>query len=895
MNTSHKRDKLLKCFLFLILFSLQNTLSFSQNLPQITTLENGLKILTLENHTAPIVVFMVWYKVGSRNEHTGITGISHLLEHMLFKSTKNYPKGAIDKILRKNGASFNAMTGEDLTVYYEIIASDRVETAIKIEADRMKNAKLTENELKPELTVVKSELEIGENQPQFLLYREVRASAYTTHPYRWSVAGCKEDILNVTPKKIKTYYNTYYHPNNATVIILGDFERDAMIKLIKKYFGNIKRGPDIPKVISVEPEQKGEKRIVLKGEGNASHIAVAYHIPEITHPDIYPLEVLNKVLSSGETSRLYKRLVIGNLAATFYTDVEKRIDPGLFGILATARTGVELSKIENAFYEEIEKIKKEGITDEEFKKVIAKTSAGYFYDKDSIVSLAFALGEAEVMSSYKYYLDYLENLRKVTIEDVKRVCEKYLQDVNRTTGYFTPIKPKEEREELESPFEKKFYYKREDLKIRREVLDNGMRVIIMEDKANPTVSIAGNIRGGIIYEPQKLPGLSLIVAEMLNKGTKTRNREEISKSLEEIGASLYISPLSNIASLGGFLSVLSFIETATFSGRCLSKDTDKVLDILSNILQNPTFPDEELQRLRLLLYTGLQVASDSPEARALLTIFELMYPEEHPFHNFSTNSLSRCIKRIKRDDLIKFHQEHYGGENTILVIAGDVDTEKILGRIKELFSNWRCSKGEAKVNLPQVEIPKEKKKKIVSMMDKKQCAVIAGYPINLTRKSPDYYAVEVMDNIFGGGSISSRLGKKIREEKGYSYFVGSVFFVGLFPGPYGFAFTINPDNLQDGIKTFTDEMKKFKESGVTKEEFEDIISYITGSHPRTLATKSGIAWHLLNAEYYGLGLDYPWECMKYYKSLKIEDINNAAKNYLHPDNLVIVITGPYKE
>lgn len=874
-------------YLFLIVF-LSSGFLYAQNLPKLTTLKNGLRILTVENSAAPVVIFSIWYKVGSKNEQIGKTGISHFLEHILFKSTKNYSDGEITRTLQKQGAVWNGMTDKDWTVYFETIASDRVETAIKVEAERMINAKLKPEEIKTEKGVVKNEIQIGENQSQFQLYNAVTASAYTTHPYRWSVAGSGEDVGSVEPTQLKNYYSTYYVPNNATVVCVGDFKTEELVNLIEKHFGKIKPGKNIPKYIPGESPQKGERRTTVKGEGSSSHIAIAYHITSSSHGDIYALDVLNRVLSSGRTSRLHKRLVDGNLSPIFYTNCEKREHPGLFWLFATARAGIDLKKIEEAIFEEIEKIKQEGVKVEELNKVLAQATAEYVYNNDNIENLALALGRAEIAAGYEYYIDYLANLKKVTTDEVKRVCEKYLLEDNRTVGNFIPIKPKEEK--LESPFKEGSFYKKPP-EIKREVLPNGMRVVILEDKSNPSVYISGKIKAGVVHEPQKLVGISLLTAELLDKGTKTKTSSEIALSLEEIGAELSFGFSREMMEM---LSV-DFLESTTFSGKCLSKDTEKVLEILSDILQNPSFPDDELQKLRILIHTGLQVIQDSPEARAILSIFETMYPEEHPFRNFSLSSISRSIKRIKREDVVNFYNDHYGGENAILVIVGDVQSDEILNKIKELFSTYHSKKGETKIDLPEVIIPEKTKKKVLSMMDKSQCAVVCGYPLNLTRKSPDYYAAQVMNGILGASGFSSRITKKIRVEKGYSYVARSILLPQTVSLPYLFGFTASPANVDDGLKVLIDEIKKMKEKGVSKEEFEDEVSYITGSYSRRLATKSQIANALLTAEYYELGIDYPWKHLQYYKKLKIDEVNNAAKKYLHPDNLITIIAGPYKE
>lgn len=853
-----------------------------------TILSNGLKIVTSENHTAPVVTFMVWYKVGSRNERPGITGISHLLEHMLFKSTKNFPNEKIFQIVQENGGICNGFTSEDYTAYFETLASDRIEIAVQVEAERMINGIMNPIAQKPEITVVKSELEGGDNDPVSLLWKNVQATAFLNHSYRWPVIGWVSDLININKNDLENYYKTYYVPNNATIVAVGDFRTENLISLIKKYFGKIKEGNTPPEVREKEPPQLGERRIKVRKEGNTEYVLAVYHIPEINNPDILPLNVLSQILSAGQTSRLHKKLVLGDLATSVYSSAGENKDPGLFIIFAQVRKDKNVTDVEKAMLEEIEKIKKEGITQEEFDKAIEQMEAEHIYSKGTVTSIARALGYYETISSYKNYVDFLENLKKVKIEDINRVANQYFSEDNRTIGHFVPTAPLEEKEEkTEIPDKVAYYRPPENIpQIYREVLDNGMVVIIMEDHTRPTVTIRGGVKAGFLFDTKEKYGVSVAVPFMLSRGTTNRTLLQIADELEKVGAYVNVTPS---------------VETAEFSGFSRSKDFPKVIKILADILQNPSFPQDELERGKLMAGTVLNSILDDPEARAALKALELIYPETHLFHAPKIKNIKKIIQNMKREDLVEFHKNYYGGETAIMVIVGDIKKDEALEIVRKSFSSWHARTPKKEINLPDVPLLDKERREIIDMPGKSQVNCVLGYNSPLTRINPDYYAADVMNKIFGGLSITSRLYKKLRVEKGYVYYVRSGFLstlfasggAGLTSGPWGITFGVNKENMDDAIKIVIEEMKKIREKGVTKDELNSAIKYITGSFPLRLESQGGLANALYSAEYFSLGLDYPWNFKKHYENLTLEQINEAAKKYIHPDNLVITIAGPY--
>lgn len=416
---------------------------------QETHFDNGLRILTRELHNAPVATFWVWYRVGSRNEVLGITGAAHWVEHMMFKGTQKLGKGDVFKKVTRNGGVNNAFTWLDYTAYFETIPSDRLDIAIEIESDRMVNARFDSDEVASERTVIISEREGHENDPGFWLAEEMQATAYKVHPYHHETIGWKADLQRMTRDDLYNFYKKYYAPNNATVVAVGDFDTEQLLEKLGTTFGKIPRGVDIPALTIEEPEQAGERRVTVRRPGAAPYFMAAYKSPRATDPDFYATMMLAGVLSGasglamgrtspGRSSRLYRALVEKELTADASVFYRPMLDPYLFQVSATARPGVALEKIERAVFAELEKISTKPITDNEYEKVLKQTRAQYVYAEDGVGNHGYRLGMLDVVASWQMYETFLENLERVTKDDVQRVAKKYLAETNRTVGWFVP-------------------------------------------------------------------------------------------------------------------------------------------------------------------------------------------------------------------------------------------------------------------------------------------------------------------------------------------------------------------------------------------------------------------------------------------------------------------------
>jgi zinc protease len=413
-------------------------------------LDNGLMVLLKPVRTAPVTTFWVWYRVGSRNEVSGITGVSHWVEHMMFKGTPTLSKGEIMHLINRNGGVDNAFTSNDYTAYFELLPSDRIDLALRIESDRMVNTSFDPDEAASERTVIISEREGAENEPRFWLGEEVQATAFKVHPYHHDTIGWKIDLETMTRDDLYSHYKTYYAPNNAVIVVAGDFDADEMLAKIKQVFGAIPRGKDIPPVKSVEPPQEGERRVLLRRPGPASYFHAAYHAPKATDPDYFPVFVLVGVLtgvggmsfsghgSPGRSSRLYRALVETGLAVDVDCGFRATIDPGTLDVAATVRPGVPIEKVERAIFVEMARVAQKRVTEDELAKVIKQARSQFVYAADGVMNVGGWLGQLEVVASYKMYETFLDNLTRVTRDDVQHVAAKYLRETNRTVGWFIP-------------------------------------------------------------------------------------------------------------------------------------------------------------------------------------------------------------------------------------------------------------------------------------------------------------------------------------------------------------------------------------------------------------------------------------------------------------------------
>lgn len=888
-----------------------------------TILDNGLVVLTKEVHTAPIVSAMMWYRVGSRNEELSQTGKSHFLEHMLFKGTDRYKKGEIDLITLKNGGSNNAFTSEDFTAYYFNFASDRWDVALQIESNRMTHNSFAPEEYAPEKQVVIEELQINLDSPWGALTQEVQATAYKVHPYHSPVVGWIQDLERASAQDMERYYRRFYHPNNAILVLVGDFDTEKALQRVRELFGPIPRGSDAPPVSLVEPAQQGEKRVVVRKATNLERLAMVFHAPEIAHPDSYPLQVAATLLATGKTSRLYQRLVERDQSVTHVNaSYNEAKDPTLFWITAEVKPSKALAEVERAVQDEMEKLKQAPVSSDELQKAKNLIEAQFILDNETTLSQAILLGGSEVLLSYEYLGTYLDNIRKVSAEDVVRVAHQYLSEDNRTVGWLVP-KPGEKggeqaeqagvrdeqasdpvaawlanaarhrfgRLHAEPRAEKEKTAKKEksvvpvtSFEIRRglpgerRVLPNGLTLLVAENHNIPAVAVRAVVHAGRRYETDDKAGLTTLLGRVLSEGTKTRSANQIAGAIESVGGSLATS---------------SDYEDINVSSSVLKKDFDLSLELVRDILLNATFPQERVALQRDRLAAEIEAAKDNPRTVASWQFNEVVFAG-HPEH-LPSLGYEPTVRKLTRDDLVVWQAKYFAPDNTVIAVVGDINLPETMAKLEKAFGEWTWKP------LPEPKLPKlarqtDTRTKYV-YMDKEQVNIYIGH-LGIARSNPDYYALEVMDTILGGGpGFTSRIPGHLRDEQGlaYSTFSNITGSAGVDPGRFIAYIGASPKNMEKAIQGILHEIATIVKEPVQQSELDDAKAYLTGSFVFRFETDAEIAGFLLEAETYNLGFDYVQRYPALIRTVTVDDIRRVTKQYLDPGRYTLVVVGPVNE
>lgn len=861
---------------------------------------NGLTILLMEEHSAPVVTFMVTYRVGSRNEVTGTTGATHILEHLMFKGTEKYNKekgNSIDKELGYIGAMMNATTWLDRTNYYESIPNNYLELAVDIEADRMKNLLLREEDRQAEMTVVRNEFERGENSPFSALNKEIWAAAFQAHPYHHSTIGWRSDIENVPIEKLRAFYETFYWPNNSTVTVIGDFKTDEPLSLIKKYYGKIPRSPEpIPKVYTEEPEQQGPRRVQVTRAGQLGVVGIGYKVPEGAHEDTYALSILDKILTDGKTSRLYRALIDQNKAVNVFNFYVPFKDPSLFVSYAFITPGVEHKEVEDILLDEIEKIKTEGVTQEEVDRAVSQVTAETAYDRDGSFSIASQINEAIAMGDWTFYIRYPEEVKNVTPEDVKTVAEKYFKENSKTTGYFIPKSQAAQSEgggsNMRSEPTTMEYYRNPDnesvplaqdeLSLADKITDEnveGIRVLTSKTGVDDVVTITGSLAAGDVFSPDKNSMIADLTGNMLDKGTVENDKFALAAKLENLGASINFSVSTH---------------TLDFNAKCLTKDLPVVIDLLAEQLRYPAFNETELEKLKAQRAGALAQQLESTNSRAGEKLTNLIFPEGHPNNQMPVQKLIDDASSVTLADVKAFHEKYYGPASMILVAVGDVDKDTLEGAVKNSFGGW--TGGIEHPEFDDATVVTESKTEIVPMEDKTSATLTIGQITGLQKTDEDYLPFFVANQVLGGGGFTGRLMSIIRDDEGLTYGIFSTQTGDIFSDGYWYiSGTFSPDLLAQGYSSTMRELKRWVKDGITQEDLDKTKQRLVGSYKVQLATTNGLAGQLLSFIERGFGPEYMDEYPELVEALTLDEVNSTIQKYIDPDKVVVVVAGTVTE
>ncbi len=861
-------------------------------------LSNGLTVITKQVQAAPIVSVYVWYKVGSRNEPEGKSGMAHFLEHMMFKGTPTFPKGEITRQIGRTGGEQNAFTSYDYTAYYETVPVDYLDLALKIESDRMQNALLDPKELESERTVILSELEGNRNYPQTRLRDLVNAQTWQLHPYRRPVIGWRADVEALTALDLRAFYQRYYRPDNATLVVVGDFNPATLKGAIEKWFGPL-QGKDAPRAFAntLEPQQ-GERRVILRDHGQTPLLRLQIRIPQAGKADHYPLTVLNEVLSNGKTARLYKALVDTGLAADVSASPQEMIDPGLWSFTVTCQPGVDPAKVEAVLKKEFARIIREPLTDREFQRAVNQTRAQLIYAKDSISDQAMLLGFYQTVAGDWTLVDsYPEKVAAVTPAQVQATAKQFLNEDLMTFGYFIPqggapsgaLAPESgDRVSWKTmPARQAFT---EALPVlpgngggssgtgsacQRWTLPNGLVLLVQPNHSNPTVSVSGLIRAGMVAEPEALPGLAVTHAHMLDRGTAQQTADQLSENLEFHAVRF---------------SYHTGYEELNIGGEALTENSELLLATLAETLQASTFPKRELEKVRKEVLTSVKLAQDSAQSQAWLAFNRLAYPAGHPM----TRSLITAepgLRALQRKDVLAFHERWVRPDLTVLSVAGDVDPEAVKAWVDKYFGAWTAKGAKPSNAFTAMPAVKTTAEQVVELAGKRESITLLGHE-GIQRKDAEYYEAYVANHVLGGGGLTSRLMKTVRDRDGLTYSIHSQFKASTNLRPWVVSFQADPGKVQQAVDTLWKEIRAMQDGDVSEQDIDDGREELVGSLLLTLETNQGIAFLNREVEYHQLGADYLQQYPKAIRGVTRERLMAAYKKWFHPDRYLKATVAP---
>jgi zinc protease len=861
-------------------------------------LANGLTVITKSVPAVPVVSVYIWYKVGSRNEPGGKSGMAHFLEHMMFKGTEKFPKGEITRRVGRTGGEQNAFTSYDYTAYYETMPAEYLELGLEIEADRMHHALLDPQELESERTVILSELEGNRNHPQTRLRDLVNAQTWQQHPYRRPVIGWREDVQRLSATDLREFYQRYYRPNNATLVVVGDFKPAELRQSIERWFGPISGGTPAPAFANVMEVQQGERRVVLRDHGQTPMLRLQIRIPEAGKPDQYTLTVLNEVLANGKTARLYKALVDTGLAADVSASPQEMIEPGVWVFNVICQPGVDPAKVEAVMKKEFSKIAHEPLTPREFQRAVNQTRAQLIYAKDSISDQAMLLGFYQtVAGDWRIADQYPAQVAAVTPAQIQAAAEKFLNPDLMTFGCFIPLpgKPAGSLTAAEGKVSWKTSPDRlaalESLPVlpegssaagaisttacERWVMPNGMVVLLQPNHSNPTVSLSGLIKAGIVSEPSGIPGLATVHANMLDRGTQQHTMEQLSEELE-----FHAVRLSHNA---GY-------EELNLSGEALSENAELLLASLAETLLQPAFPKGELEKVRKEVLTSVRMAQDNANSQAWYAFNQLAYPAGHPMTR-SLISAEPGIRKIKRADLVAYHAQWIRPDLTVLSIAGDIDPVQVKVWLAKLFGTWAVNGPKPSNAFTPMPAVVKSSARTVELPGKRESITVLGHE-GIQRQDPEYYDAYLANHILGGSGLSSRLMKSVRDRDGLTYSVYSQFKLSTNVRPWIVQFQSDPAKVEQAKQTILREIQDLQSNRVNEQEVDDGREELVGSLLLTLETNQGIAHLNREVEYHQLGADYLKRYPVLIRAVTRDRLVNAARKWLHPDRYLAVTVQP---
>ncbi len=864
-------------------------------------LDNGLLVLLYPDASKPTVTVNLTVLVGSRHEGYGETGMAHLLEHMVFKGTPSHQ--AIPKALQQRGARFNGSTSVDRTNYFETLpaSDDNLNFALDLEADRLVNSFVKQEDLFSEMTVVRNEFERGENSPAALLNQRVMSAAFDWHNYGKSTIGNRTDIERVPIGKLQEFYRKYYQPDNCLLVIAGKFDEAKAMELVEKYFGKLSKPKrKLDKTYTDEPPQDGERSVTLRRVGDLGLVAACYHVPSGGHPDSAPLDVLANILSAPPSGRLYKALVETKKASNVFAGSVSWHDPGVFGVEAEVRRGDSLDAARDTLLEVTEKSADAPFSEDEVNRAKQQLLKQRELAAADTSQIAVQLSEWASQGDWRLYFVNRDRIEKVTPDEVRDVAKRYLRRENRTLGVFIPADKSEKAEIPATPELAKLldgYKGRQeiatgeafdvspaniDARSQRMMLPEGIKAVLLPKKTRgETVHVRVVLRYGNLKTLQSYPAAASLLPSLMTRGTKNLSRQQIQDELDKNRATLVVRGDTG---------------SATFSLETKRANLPTVLNLVKQILREPTFPADEFDVLKRQRLSNLEEQLTDPQSLAFVRVRRSVSPYEKDDVRYIP-TLEEEIQRynaLTLEQVKKLYADFIGSQAGEMAIVGDFDPAESLKILRETFSGWTA--GQAYARIPRLIFPQVKggMQQIITP-DKANAVYVAGLVFAMKDSDPDFPGIELGNFVLGGGTLSSRLGDRVRQKEGLSYGVRSAISADALDSRASLTISAicNPQNIQKVNTAIGEELAKLLASGVTDAELEQAKSGYLQQQQVLRTHDAALAMMLADALFVDRTMAYYADLEKKIAALTPQQIQGALKKHIDPKRLVVIDAGDF--
>ena len=841
-----------------------SVINFPPSTAQKWILPNGLTIIVQEDHSAPVASVQAWCATGSiyEDQHLG-AGLSHILEHMLFKGTKTRSTNEIAQKIQDVGGYINAYTSFDRTVFWIDVPKHGVTAALDILADAMMNSTLPPEEYQKEQEVIRREFAMGMDDPDRVAALLLFATAYQRHPYRFPVIGEIEIYNQLTQDQVMQYYKTRYVPNNLTFLVVGDVDaqkvREQLTELLKPYPEKSLQ----PVFVPAEPPQLGRREVHQEFATELTHLSLAWHIPEVTNPDVPALDLLSTVLGDGRSSRLYRRVreeagLAFGISAFSYTPG----DPGLFGIDATVDPK-KRDAAEQLALQIVDEVKQAGVTPEELEKAKKITLSHQLGALSTMRGQASDIGSNWLLTrDLNFSRHYLDAVQKVTLENIKRVAANYLTENNLTVISLNPKGSLTGKAEAEKPVAAG--------EVQEFDLSNGLRLLVREDPRLPLVGMGAVFRGGLLAETPQTNGITRLMAKVLLKGTKTRTAEQIANEIEAVGGSI-----SSDAGNNSFSVSLDVMKP----------DVKLGVDLLSDVLLNATFPEKAVAREKEIQMAAIKQEEEQLTSVARDIMRQALFPQ-HPYALRSNGSVE-SVQKLTQKDLLEFRDRYVVAKNGVIYVFGDVKAAEVKQLVEQLLSNMKP--GALALTDAKPSMPLGKPETVEKRKDKAQGVIMVGFR-GATLSSPDRYALELIDE--ASSDLGSRFFIRIREQMGLAYYVGASQMQGLVPGLFAFYLGTDPQKIEPVKTALLDEIHKLANDGLTAEELARAKKKLIGQQEIANQSNDAFGYHCALDELYGLGFDYYKRLEDDVNSVTLDNIKQVAAKYFRDQPYVLATVRP---